>query len=956
MDAPVPAREAREAQKTLLESLTALGSAAFDPNTPDRHTAQQQLSDLLQRTPTVSLLPALNVLIQPGRVPDVVRVEFVSQLALLPLRSDGVRATLEFVFSVHPSNANSNASAPQKQGAQITLEALKMATRLLASPPVRANSVDWFRGIAPQLLALLDGHDGLELAKVAAYVIGFGILGRKSFGAPGMPGWANFAEPMLQCIDPTTSQTTSPKPGQGTTDRGSDSVIDLRRNATAVLVSEDTLAEGLRRLQTLVISHPNPGLTRRLLSPVILPLWALSSWSSASKKCEEDYCLPARNLLKVYLKISTAPDKAMPIVRDLLFEGSRDAGRQPQWQYQATDANENSICIVSAPSTPPSAAEVLQTRWNEIGPKSDALVELLSSIATDDEDISSVFLDLFSRWLSSKKPRRQPAKDFILVKEEDDNDDKLHGGSDSNPLVDVLEGSMLQKMMEKFPEKLAGRPNDILELVSGLLNQVDEASLAEDETVPLLMSLLNLVVTAPGFRKAKADATVVQSIEVSLGKISRVSGTEDINETAQTAKNLLLFLKYRDEIEDPKGENRAGATSTISQQQIEERKTYSLAISYITQADSPPPVRSEGLNLLQGLILSNSSILDVPALLVMMSSMLDENEDYVNLRVIKIFTVLADKHPKSTTKELLDHYVDANEMKGVETRLRFGEALLQVVQRLGATFSGDTAKEVGQALLEIAGRRGFRPKTKAKQEREQRMRDLKAKRKAPGGDEIAEDDEDIDIDDALLSDEERSRNEILGRIVDGWGSKRGSEDVRIRASALSIFAFSLDVNIAGLGATLASGAVDLSLHVLTMEPELEKAILRRAAIVLILSFVRALHDAREAGRRLGFGLVQQSQDDMLRILQYVADTDEDGLVKQHAIDVIESLENWKLTSLLAPASEGSDTLSGVSSVGGLAGLAGLSIDPTNIGTSTSSTSALPSRQPQPPRPRIEEIE
>ncbi|CAK7243912.1 MAG: hypothetical protein STHCBS139747_005442 [Sporothrix thermara] len=853
----------------------------------------------------MALLPALNVVIQPGRVPEAVRSEFMSHLAMLPLRGDGVRGTLEFVFSVHPSNPNNGAAmagapvTPQKQGAQITLEALKMATRLLASPPARITAEDWFRGIAPQLLSLLDGHDGLELAKVAAYVIGFGILGRKSYGAPGTPGWANFAEPMLCSIDPTMSRTA---------ERDSP-IIDLRKNAAAVLVSEGRVAEGLRRLQTLVISHPNPGLTRRLLHPVFLPLWALSSWTNASKKCEEDYCLPARNLLKIYLKISTAPDKAMPIVRDLLFEGSRDTSKQPQWQYQATDESENSICIVTAPSTPLSAGEVLQTRWNEIGPKSDALVDLLAEISTDDEDIASVFLDLFSRWLSSKKPRRRAVRGVVLIKEEGD-DDAQGLSLDSNPLADVLEGTMLQKMMEKFPDKLAGRPDHILELVGGLLGQLDEASLEEDETVPLMMSLLNLVVTSPGFRRAKADAASLQSIEEGLAKVSRASGTDSVEETAKTAKNLLLFLKYRDEIEEPL--STEGFATAASQQQIEDRKTYALALSYITQADSPPPVRSEGLNLLQGLIVSNSPVLDIPALLVMMSSMLDENEDYVNLRVIKIFTLLADKHPRSTTKELLDHYVDATEMKRVDTRLRFGEALLQVVQRLGATFAGETAQQVGQALLETAGRRGHRPKTEAKQAREQRMRDLKASRKRPGanGDgssEVDNAEEDINMEDALLTEEERKRNEILGRIVEGWGSKQGSEDVRIRASALSILATGIDVNIAGLGATLASGAVDLSLHILSMEPELEKGILRRAAIVLILSFVRALHDAREAGRRLGFGLTSQSQEDILRILQYVAGTDEDGLVKQHALDVIESLENWQMTSLLPPASKNHGT-------------------------------------------------
>ncbi|CAK7213016.1 hypothetical protein SCUCBS95973_001656 [Sporothrix curviconia] len=946
MDAAVPISEAREARKTLVESLVDLGSAALGPNAAERNAAQQQLSDLLQRTPTMALLPALNVVIQPGRVPEMVRAEFMGQLAMLPLRGDGVRGTLEFVFSVHPSNPNNSAAAagapvtPQKQGAQITLEALKMATRLLASPPARATAEDWFRGIAPQLLSLLDGHDGLELAKVAAYVIGFGILGRKSYGAPGTPGWANFAEPMLCSVDPTTGRSAA----------DGSRIVDLRKNAAAVLVSEDRVAEGLRRLQTLIISHPNPGLTRRLLHPVLLPLWALSSWTNASKKCEENYCLPARNLLKIYLKISTAPDKAMPIVRDLLFEGSRDSGKQPQWQYQATDESQNNICIVSAPSTPLRAGEVLQTRWNEIGPKSNALVDLLAEISTDDEDISSVFLDLFSRWLSAKKPKRNTGSGVVLIKEEDAEDRKPDLAS--NPLVDVLEGTMLQKMMERFPEKLAGRPDHILELVGGLLSQVDETTLAEDETVPLLMSLLNLVITSPGFRRAKADATILRSIEDGLAKISRASGPDSVDETAKTAKNLLMFLKFRDELEEPS--STEGNVAAASQQQIEDRKTYALAISYITQADSPPPVRSEGLNLLQILILASSSVLDIPALLVMMSSMLDENEDYVNLRVIKIFTLLADKHPKSTTRELLDHYVDAAEMKRVDSRLRFGEALLQVVQHLGTTFAGETAQQVGQALLETAGRRGHRPKTEAKQAREERMRDLKANRKRPGASIDEEDEsEDVDMEDALLTDEERKRNEILGRIVEGWGSKQGSEDVRIRASALSILATGIDVNIAGLGATLASGAVDLSLHILTMEPELEKGILRRAAIILILSFVRALHDAREAGRRLGFGLTSQSQDDILRILRYVAGTDEDGLVKQHALDVIESLENWQMTSLLPPASE---SVASSTSYGGLAGLAGLSLNPANVGTTTSASPSLATARSPATRPRIEEIE
>lgn len=119
-------------------------------------------------------------------------------LTLMPQRPDGVRATLEFVFASHPSSTvrTSEAADPQKQGANITLEALKMATGLLATPPASVSPEEWFSGIAPQLFDLLDGNQGPDLVKAAAYVIGYGILGRKQFGAPGMDGIG----PPLQCV------------------------------------------------------------------------------------------------------------------------------------------------------------------------------------------------------------------------------------------------------------------------------------------------------------------------------------------------------------------------------------------------------------------------------------------------------------------------------------------------------------------------------------------------------------------------------------------------------------------------------------------------------------------------------------------------------------------------------------------------------------------------------------
>lgn len=108
-------------------------------------------------------------------------------LTRLPLRADGVRGTMEFIFSVHPSNVNkaTDASAPQKQGASITHEAVAVITKLLSSVPASMTAEDWFSGISGQLLGLMDGEAGDDLSKTAAQIVGFGILGKRQYGAPG---------------------------------------------------------------------------------------------------------------------------------------------------------------------------------------------------------------------------------------------------------------------------------------------------------------------------------------------------------------------------------------------------------------------------------------------------------------------------------------------------------------------------------------------------------------------------------------------------------------------------------------------------------------------------------------------------------------------------------------------------------------------------------------------------
>lgn len=108
-------------------------------------------------------------------------------LTLLPLRPDGVRGTMEFVFTVHPSDSfeATDSTTPHKQGASITHEAVAVATKLLSSVPTSMTPQAWFGGISGQLFHLIDGANGPDLARTAAQIVGFGILGKRQLGAPG---------------------------------------------------------------------------------------------------------------------------------------------------------------------------------------------------------------------------------------------------------------------------------------------------------------------------------------------------------------------------------------------------------------------------------------------------------------------------------------------------------------------------------------------------------------------------------------------------------------------------------------------------------------------------------------------------------------------------------------------------------------------------------------------------
>lgn len=503
----------------------------------------------------------------------------------------------------------------------------------------------------------------------------------------------------------------------------------------------------------------------------------------------------------------------------------------------------------------------------------------------------------------------------------------------------------MQAMLERLPDRLVDDSAQLLELISEVLESftkippkksplVLEQEMFENDDegqdeATIAISLLHTVLSSNKSRLLKnpANKEILTSISDSLLTIARNPSrtSEEGNPLQQLAQNLLLLLDIRiaGNISLPKGENTdTGPTD----KDIEDRKTHSLALNYLTSADSPPPIRAEGLSLLNSLITSKSRRLDIPSTIVLLTSLLQDSEEYIYLQTIRTLLVLSSYHPRLVTRSLLDSYIDSTEELSLDSRLRIGEALSQILQHLLSSPTPNTAfaattYQIYNALLTLASRRPERPKTQARHKNAQKVQAHKNKEA-----EDAWNGPVPPLDEVLGGSQEDKDNEILSSIVEGWSSKPNAEDIRIRTSALSILGTAIETNISDVGSAIITTAVDLALKILTLEAaDPSAALLRRASVLLILSLLRAFDRAREQNRRLGFGFAEgEDLEEIARVLRYVESTDGDGLVKSYTRDVIDGLENHEGNGLLG-AVQGMQGIQALE--GGLDRLSGLSVNP-----------------------------
>ncbi|KLJ10686.1 hypothetical protein EMPG_13940 [Blastomyces silverae] len=927
--------------RILADILCATAELAFHSHSLPQEqitTYRELFQTIIEESPTPSLLTLLSSFIQTSSASWFKNI-ISSQLSQVPLRNDGVFQTVIFIASQFaPVLGQRPADTAPSQGPPITVQAIMQTSRLLSSLPQGISADDYFCNIAPKLLALLDG-DEPDFQKTASYVIGSGILGKRALGEPGAIGYKIFVKPILDSLHGNMTNEVAAWLRRFSLDgsalTGSPPLDNLEG---VVLIDEPKLLLSITRLSALVLLHPNPSLLKRLIQPVLLPLWALGCYAKEHRK--PFWYAKVSTLLQTFFSVSTGVSRYEKLSDNILWDGGST------WTFGHGQKGGISI----RKRTDSLAQEALNAMLlvKIVDDRIDSVLELLAMDPQSEELAGDVFLHVSQKWLLGSAEQHDKNKPELLQAGED-----MH-----ITLQKLASAKFTEKLLNKFKDRLSRHPDKILGIIEQLIqsevalgtnkahgksknpsfrslgNIVENQEVTENdnperyESLSAAFSLLSTILTSPDFSLSETLSSIIQRIKFQLDTLLPIL-PPPLVQPATTA-SMLAEITLSSSLPP---ERKSEAVSS----RISDLETHRKALEHIS---SPlPPIQAEGLTLLSRLITQSSPVLDIPATLSLLLSLItnsnaesSSNDEFIYLNVVKIIGVLASKHPRTVIKTLAERYADRSEQHSLDQRLRIGEALLRTVQELGNALVENAARTLGETMIAVAGRRGRKPS--AKRAREE-MAETKSKTQLSETEDDALDREAADlmqqIDEAMDPEAENpALTAYSANIINAWAAGAASDlepdDLRIRASAMSILASAIQTNLAGLGPSIASSSVDLALSTLNLERGPESVILRRAAVILLLDLVKALDAARESGINLGFGFSHYNTNtnsnnnpsvgfngdqqrypnegaigsipDVLRVLTFVESNETDPIVRGHIRVLIESLEAWLEKSLL----------------------------------------------------------
>lgn len=893
------------AQRALPDILSGVAELAFSPRTGEEshRVFQPQYEKILASTSTSRLLPILTSFLQQD-VPPWLRQRLSKELALVPLRPHGVRHTVEFLSLSYLSKS---AQMPQEAGDSLSqipipLEAITQTSKLLSSVPSVMDSKQWFTQLAPQLWELLDVSEGVELSRAAGQIIAGGILNRKSTGAPGTIGWELFARPILQTINPGNLANTT------------------LRNSTSdqVIIKEQHLKLALKRLSVIATAYSHPGLIKRLIGPVLLPLWGLMCYAKSRPSLEKDWTQLPRSIIGRYISIACDP-KQIDIITTNIFWGGESS-----WTFGPGSQGGVELRRQSPDNIEMADIGNLFSHIGNLDERVSSLVSLLVDANIDDETAGQIFVHTTKRWLSAGQMSDRPK--LSLTNEED-----------PNPLNALADAKLSEAMATKFKDKFARCPQHIIELMAQLLgnfvedhkaqskkkvtshkvtraainNIIDQqipagagygTDMESEDLVSFALSIFNALITSDDLKLDNSTFPLFSSVTPYLQYLSQPHQDLPLPPLITNASTNLLQLL----------QPRATTSATQHDSQAGSRLALKSALADLTSPE--PPNRAWALSTLRKLILDPSAfpLIDIPSTThLLLSASIADPESYVHTAAIPVLVDLAIRVPNPTLRITIDAFVDIDEhslrlkkeediVQALDFRLRTGEVLNEFVvadeywirgTNLGTRHQ--SLKMILEAILSIASRRGQRKKTLSKRAEiaKQEQKEQEEGEAAWGG----------PIPNLLDPEGENSaeqyERDALLKIVQGWEDTGIEEDVRIRSSALSILSIVMEERLELLGQITVDAGLQMVLQILIIETGVAKAILRRAAVLVIMGLLRGMATLLEEGKESAAGLGMKQSEEVERIVKWVRDEDRDELVRGHAENVVEGLETWKMKKL-----------------------------------------------------------
>ena len=806
------------------------------------------------------------------------QVQITTSLATLPLRPDGVKQFIIF-------RAQSSASTAQMQSSSafppVSLDVLQIISKLLSSPPKALSPGQYFRGIAPQLLELLDEDDD-EARRVASFMISSGILSKRATGAPGSIGWKLFVQPIHTVLNPNLAT--------GGDDQ--EAVPQMDSEAIPILSMNEEIQRAARRLACLTLIHPNPPLTQRLLKPLLKPLWGLACHctDAPASIALRERCL---TMVSVFLKFAQGTNGYLEQIDQLLYDG------EDQWTYHVSLEDVEIRRREGNQFQETGLSELLDL----VNGRVRTYLSLLRFCDVSDDEIGEIFAYAASHWLQPDQARK-----LFSTRE---NMDSRYG---------LIYARLTQEMILTYESHISRRPEVLLRLITEVLDDTicQREQQNKSTSRPRISNLHSIVTQKQSLSSEPTSLSEEEAsneiLEVSLSLLSTILLSSDF---APSDPNILVFLSQpleylaSDSLDlfapsvPPIARRLLDSLSTkpspsesvrsIKTQDASDTETHNSALSHLS---SPlPPVRYEGLSLLSRLIHSRSPILPLAPTTTLLLSLLSDPEEHVYLGAISTLATLATLNPRPTIRRLVEAYVDPSEDLGLDARLRVGEVLRNVVEGLGEALIGDSANVIGEGMIAIAGRRGRRPK-ELKKEQERIAREA---RRAGDGDtdpppltldlSLSDGDSDSDDGSSFHSSDAASRKAHKARlesILAGWRASPGMEDLRVRTSALSILGIGFETNIAGFAPKIVEDAIEIAVLVLQLERGEESIILCKAAIVLLDTVVQ--------GGGLGVGGRERLRD----MLRYAEGVEGDEVVR----GMVEGLRRRVEEGFLAKGVEG----------------------------------------------------